>query len=275
MKPSLLRKTWTHLALMLLAGLVLLPFLYVLLISFGQGVVGIGAAVPEAFTADNYRRLFSETLYLQWLSNSLVISLVTALAALVLVSVSVYVFSRLRFAGKEHLFQGLLLIQVFPLTLSMVSLFKLFVALGLINRMESLMLVNTVLSSAGLILMAKGYFDTIPIELDEAAAMDGAGRLTILRRILLPLAKPMLTVVALQSFVLSYNEYVIASAVMNQGLGAIPLAVGLQSMIQGQFGTNWALYCAGAVVGSLPMLALFYALQKYFVGGLTDGSVKS
>jgi ABC-type maltose transport system permease subunit len=93
--------------------------------------------------------------------------------------------------------------------------------------------------------------------------------------LLIPLAKPMLAIVAIQSFVIAYNEYAIASTIMTQGLDTLPLAVGLQSMIFGQYSTNWSLYSAGAVLGSLPMIIIFYSLQKYFIGGLTDGGVKA
>ena len=100
-------------------------------------------------------------------------------------------------------------------------------------------------------MIAKGYFDTIPYDLDEAAVMDGATKLQILWKITLPLAKPMLAIVAIQSFVIAYNEYVIASAVMTTNILSMPLSVGLQSMIVGQFGINWSIYCAGAILGSI------------------------
>ncbi len=192
----------------------------------------------------------------------------------ILVSVTVYVFSRLRFLGKEKLFNFLLLIQIFPLTLSMVSIFRIFVAIGLLNKMPGLIIIDSTLASAGLVMIAKGYFDTIPYDLDEAAVMDGATKLQILWKITLPLAKPMLAIVAIQSFVIAYNEYVIASAVMTTNILSMPLSVGLQSMIVGQFGINWSIYCAGAILGSIPMIILFYSLQKYFIGGLTEGGVK-
>ena len=192
----------------------------------------------------------------------------------ILVSVTVYIFSRLRFLGKEKLFNFLLLIQIFPLTLSMVSIFRIFVAIGLLNKMPGLIIIDSTLASAGLVMIAKGYFDTIPYDLDEAAVMDGATKLQILWKITLPLAKPMLAIVAIQSFVIAYNEYVIASAVMTTNILSMPLSVGLQSMIVGQFGINWSIYCAGAILGSIPMIILFYSLQKYFIGGLTEGGVK-
>jgi arabinogalactan oligomer/maltooligosaccharide transport system permease protein len=268
-------KSLVQLCLLLLAVVILLPFVYIVLISFGKNVIGTSTVVPKELTFDNYIKLFNETGFLDWFKNSLIVALGTMVIAVILVSVTVYVFSRLKFRGKTGLFNFILLIQIFPLTLSMVSLFHIFVQLDLVNKLFGLILVDSVVSSAGLVLLAKGYFDTIPFELDEAAMIDGASKFHIITRITLPLAKPMLAVVAIQSFVLSYNEYVIASTVMSEGLGNMPLAVALQSMITGQYGQNWSLYCAGAVLGSIPMLILFYSLQKYFIGGLTEGSVKS
>ncbi len=263
-----------HIMLLLLAAITILPFAYILMISFGKSVVGTQATIPEAFTLDNYKRLFQETKFLDWLQNSLVIALATMAIAVVFVSIAVYAFSRLKFLGKEKLFNFVLLIQIFPLTLSMVSIFRIFVSLGLLNDLKGLILVNSTISSAGLILLAKGYFDTIPYQLDEAAMMDGASKAQILYYILLPLAKPMISIVAIQSFVIAYNEYVIASTVMTGGLDSMPLAVGLQSMIAGQFGTNWSLYCAAAILGSVPMVALFYAFERQFIGGMIEGGVK-
>jgi len=260
--------------LVLMAFITVLPFAYIILIAFGKNIVGTSATIPTEYTFDNFRRLFSETEFLSWAMNSLVISLVTMIVSTIFVSICVYVFSRMRFRGRRGLFQFILLIQIFPLTLSMVSIFRIFVSLGLLNDLKGLIIVDSTISSAGLVLLAKGYFDTIAYELDEAAMVDGANRFQILTKIIMPLAKPMLAVVAIQSFVIAYNEYVIASTVMTQGLDTMPLAVGLQSMITGQYGTNWSLYCAAAILGSIPMIALFYCLQKYFIGGLTDGSVK-
>jgi arabinogalactan oligomer/maltooligosaccharide transport system permease protein len=268
------KKIRTHCFLFLVMCTVLLPFIYIVLISFGEGVTGTDAQIPERFSWNNYELLFRETKFLNWMCNSIAVALCTMLLSVLLVSASAYVFSRLKFKGRENMFNFILLIQIFPLSLSMVSLFKIFIALGLINKLPSLILVNSVMASAGLILLAKGYFDTIPIELDEAALIDGANRIQVLWRITLPLAKPMFAIVGVQSFVIAYNEYVLASAIMSQGLDTIPLAVGLQSLIAGQYGTNWSLYCAGAVLGSIPMLFLFYSLQKFFIGGLTDGGVK-
>jgi len=276
MKKShpLVKKMCVHAFLIFLAIVTITPFAYIVMIAFGKNIVGTSATIPKEFTLANFQRLFRETAFLDWIKNSLWIGLVTMIISVVFVSITVYAFSRLRFHGKQKLFQFILLVQVFPLTLSMVSIFRIFVTLGILNDIKGLIIVNTTLASAGLVLLAKGYFDTIPFEIDEAAMVDGASRLQTLIHVILPLAKPMLAVVAIQSFVIAYNEYVIASTVMTQGLDTMPLAVGLQSMITGQYGTNWSMYCAAALLGSLPMIVLFYSLQKYFIGGMTEGSVK-
>jgi len=269
-----LKKLIAHFFLLGLTIITLIPFLYIILIAFGKNVVGTSATIPKEYTLNNFSRLFVETKFLSWIQNSLVIAFSTMVISVIFVSITVYVFSRMKFHGREKLFQFILLIQIFPLTLSMVSIFSIFVNLGIINDLKGLVLINSTISSAGLVLLAKGYFDTIPYEIDEAAMMDGASRLQTCFRVILPLAKPMMAVVAIQSFVIAYNEYAIASTVMTEGLTSMPLAVGLQSMITGQFGTNWSMYCAAAILGSIPMIILFYSLQKYFIGGLTEGSIK-
>ncbi|MPN40794.1 Maltose transport system permease protein MalG [bioreactor metagenome] len=198
----------------------------------------------------------------------------TTAVSLVLTSISAYAFSRLRFKGSEKLFPLVLLIQVFPLTLSMVSIFKIMNVFGLVDNISGLIVVDSIVASAGLVLLAKGYFDRIPYELDEAAQIDGANRFTILIKIILPLVKPMLGVIAVQSFVIAYNEYTLANVIMTGGFKSMPLAVGLQSMMQGQYATNWPAYCAAAVLGSIPMVLIFYSMQKNFIDGLSDGGVK-
>lgn len=267
-------KVVSNIFLLTLAIITITPFAYIIMIAFGKNIIGTSATIPKELTLLNFQRLFTETAFLNWIFNSIVIGLTTMMISVIFVSITVYVFSRMRFYGKEKLFKFVMLIQIFPLTLSMVSIFRIFVTLGILNDIKGLIIINSTLSSAGLVLLAKGFFDTIPYEIDEAAMVDGASRFQTLTKVILPLAKPMLAVVAIQSFVIAYNEYVIASTVMTQGLKTMPLSVGLQSMISGQYGTNWSMYCAAAILGSVPMIVLFYSLQKYFIGGITEGSVK-
>jgi len=254
---------------------ILLPFIAIVLISFGKDViVESGSFLPSEFTLANYVSVFKEFRFVNWFWNSIYLSLGTMVISVLITTITVFALSRVRFRGRNILFSAILLVQVFPLTLSMVSIFKIFSSFGLLDKIEGLMLSDAVMASAGMVLLAKGYFDTIPFEIDEAAKIDGAGLLTLFSRIILPLVKPIIAIVALQSFVLAYNEYVIASVVMTGGFKSMPLAVGLQSMIEGQYGINWPRYCAAAIMGSLPMIVLFYSMQRYFIGGLSEGGVK-
>lgn len=263
-----------HIMLAILAITVMIPFVYILLMAFGKNVTGVSSSIPSEFTLDNFRKLTSEHQFIRWLVNSLLLSGASMCLSVVLTSITVYVMSRLKFAGKMNFFNGILLVQIFPLSLSMVSVNKIFASFGLLNKLWGLVLIDSVMASIGLVLLAKGFFDSIPYELDEAAMIDGANLWQVLWYVICPLVKPMLAIVAVQSFVLSYNEYVIANVVMTNGFQSMPLAVGLQSLIAGQYGTNWGVYCAAAVIGSMPMVILFYSLQKYFIAGLTEGGVK-
>lgn len=264
-----------NLFLLIFALSVLIPVLYMIVISFGKNVMSLETGVlPKEFTLKNYYDLFTKHQFLDWIKNSLIISLGTMVLTVVLTSLGAYTFSRLDFYGKKVAFNTILLIQIFPVTLSMVAIHQILNALGLLNKIISLILVDTVMALAGLILLAKGYFDTIPKELEESAFIDGANKGTVLVMIIIPLVKPMLAVIAVQSFVLAYNEYVIANVVMTGGFKSMPLAVGLRSMFEGQYGINWPRYCAAALIGSLPMLVLFFTLQQYFISGLTEGSMK-
>jgi ABC-type maltose transport system permease subunit len=232
------------------------------------------AVLPKAYTLQNYIDLFVKNRFFNWITNSIILALATMVLAVILTAFSVFAFSRLRFKGRENLFTAVMIIEVFPLTLSMVSIHKIFVAFGMLDKIAGLVWVDSVMASAGMVLLAKGYFDSIPYELDEAAKIDGASRFMIMRKVILPLVKPMLAIVAVQSFVLAYNEFTIANVVMTGGFMSMPLSVGLQSLIAGQYGTNWSVYCAAAVLGSAPMVIVFYSMQKYFIGGLAEGGVK-
>jgi len=268
-------KIVSNVILAIIAATIVMPFIAIILISFGKDIIVAGGNIfPKEYTIDNYKEVLTQFRFTDWIKNSIYLATGTMIISLTITTVSVYSLSRINFFGKDNLFSSILLVQVFPLTLSMVSIYKIFSAMGLLDKIEGLMISNSVMAAGGMVLLAKGYFDSIPRELDEAAKIDGAGVFGIFIKIILPLVKPVLAIVALQSFVLAYNEYVIASVVMTGGFRSMPLAVGLQSMIEGQYGINWARYCAAAVMGSIPMLILFYSMQRYFIGGLTEGGVK-
>ena len=259
-KNKLIRNIGVHAILIVLALIVLIPFVYILLISFGKDLLDITGYGDMGFSVDNYEKLFTETKYLHWLGNSLLVSLATMLISLVMVSVASNVFSKYKFAGREALFRTMLLIQIFPLTLMLVSLFKIFAALELLNKLIGLVIIDSVIATAGLILVSKGYFDTIPYEIDEAAMIDGANRFQVLIHITLPLVKPILGIVAIQSFVLTYNEYAIAIMLITSGAEKMTVAVGLQSLIYGQFQQNWNVL-GRRHLASLPIFILFYSFK--------------
>jgi len=264
-----------NLFLLVFALTVIVPILYMIVISFGENIMSLDTGVlPQKFTLNNYYALFIKHQFVDWIRNSLIISLGTMVLTTIFTSLGAYTFSRLDFYGKKIAFNAILLIQIFPLALSMVAIHQILSALGLLNKIISLVFVNTVMALPGSILLAKGYFDTIPKELEESAFVDGANKGIVLIMIIIPLVKPILAVIAVQSFVLAYNEYVIANVVMTGGFKSMPLAVGLRSMFEGQYGINWPRYCAAALIGSLPMVVLFFTSQRYFISGLTEGSVK-
>lgn len=273
-KTTLLVRVIMQTVLLAVAVSVLIPFVYIVLISFGENVTSSSAILPDGYTLDNYRRLFSDTQFPRWIANSILLAVSSMLLGSVLCSTAAYIFGRFRFAGKRALYRLILLLQIFPLTLSMVSINKIFQTLGLINKLPGLILIDSAMAAAGLVFVAVGYITGVPYSLDEAAMIDGAGRFRIFLHIMLPLLRPMFVFVCIQSFVTSYNEYVIANVVMTEGFEKMPLAVGLQSLIAGQYGTNWSVYCAGAVLGSIPMLLLFYFLQRNYITGSTEGGVK-
>ena len=261
--------------LIIFAISVLVPIIYVVIISFGKNVTSLdGGVLPTSYTLQNYKDLFTEFQFKNWIINSIVISMGTMVLTLVFATVGAYVFSRFDFVGRMVTYKTILLIQIFPLTLSMVAIYKMVSMLGLINTQISLILVNTVMALPYSILLSKGYFDTIPKDLEESAYMDGASKARTLWLVIIPLVKPIIATIAISSFVLAYNEYVLANVLMSGGFESMPLAVGLRSMFAGQYGVNWPRFAAAASLGSIPMLIIFMVFQDHFVSGLTDGSVK-
>jgi arabinogalactan oligomer / maltooligosaccharide transport system permease protein len=239
--------------------------------------------IPRNATLANYTELLRSERhpYLQWMGNSLRISTTTAILGLFLTALASYAFSRFRFRGRRSLLQTILLIQVFPNFLNMVALFLLLQQLGRYELTAWLGL-NT---HGGLILLylggvlgintwlMKGYFDSIPRDLDESAMMDGATHWQSFRYVILPLVQPILVVVGLLTFITTYSEFVLAR-VMLQSPGNYTLAVGLSLFIRGQFTQRWGQFAAGALLGALPIVVIFLLLQQYLVSGLTAGAVK-
>jgi arabinogalactan oligomer/maltooligosaccharide transport system permease protein len=233
---------------------------------------------PEAITFDHFRDVLGATdaqgrwLFGRQLLASIVVSGATTLVGLSLAVTAAYSLSRYRFPGKQSGMQLLLVTQMFPGTLMLVPLYSILQSLRLIDHWGGLVLVYATTSLPFCVWMLKGYFDTIPKELEEAATMDGASPWQVFTKVVLPLARPALAVTALFSFMTAWNEFILAATLLNDA-ARFTLPVALQRFV-GEYKTEWGHFAAGALIVSAPVMALFFALQKYLVGGLTAGAVK-
>jgi arabinogalactan oligomer / maltooligosaccharide transport system permease protein len=274
---------WRHLILLLALVFALFPILWVVSAAFSNTGLQSQTLVPEEASLDNFRSLMSEPghpPFWRWFWNSMIVNTVTAVAQVFLCACAAYAFSRLRFQGRRPGLLALLLVQMFPNLLAVVALFLLmqridgmFPAIGL-GSIWGLILIYMGGSLGVNTWLMKGFFDTIPVELDEAAMVDGATHTQIFFGVMLPLAAPILAVVALFSFVFSQAEFAIADAILGQNDQNRTLAVGLSRFILAGFDNRWGPFAAGALVAAVPTVALWFFLQRFVVSGLTAGSVK-
>jgi arabinogalactan oligomer/maltooligosaccharide transport system permease protein len=233
---------------------------------------------PSEVTFEHFRDVLGTVdqqgrwLFGRQLFASIAVSGATTLVGLSLAVTAAYALSRYRFPGKQSGMQMLLITQMFPATLMLVPLFSILQTLKLLDSLAGLVLVYATSSLPFCVWMLKGYFDTIPKELEEAALMDGASPWQIFVKVVLPLARPALAVTALFSFMTAWNEFILAATLLNDAT-RFTLPVALQQYV-GEYKTEWGHFAAGALIVSAPVMALFFGLQKYLVGGLTAGAVK-
>jgi arabinogalactan oligomer/maltooligosaccharide transport system permease protein len=228
---------------------------------------------PEAWSTSNFVSVMTDQPFGRWLLNSVVVALFTTLAGIVLSCTAAYAFSRFKFPGRRAGMMSFLVSQMFPGVLTLIPLYIIMVqVLGLGNSQLGLIIVYATTSIPFSVWMLKGYFDTIPKELEEAAIIEGASAGTIFWRIVLPLAKPAVAITALFSFMTSWNEFILAATFMDkEEMYTAP--VGLRFFVGG-FSQQWGYFAAGSIIVSIPVVVLFLYLQKYLVSGLTAGSVK-
>ncbi len=253
----------------------LYPILNVITISLRPGdklLTRSLAIIPEGATLENYRRLFFEQPFLRWLGHSLLVSLTVTAVGVVLASTAGYAFSRYRFKGRDGAMIGLLVTQMFPATMILIPLFLMLINLGLFNSFLGLIVVYTSTALPFCIWQMKGYYDTIPKSLEEAATIDGCTPFETFWRVVLPLAAPALVITALFSFMTAWSEYLVANVILqDQELFTLPLGL---KLFQSDLQVSWGLYSAGALMMSAPIVILFLALSRFLVGGLTLGGVK-
>jgi len=273
---------WRHLVMAVVVAFALFPVIVVISASFNpRGGIQSQKLIPSSLTLDNYRALTGDknVPFYHWMRNTVVISGVAALANTFLSALAAYSFSRMRFKGRRSGLLAILLVQMFPITLLMVAIFLMmqniggiFPAVGLGTQLGLILVYMGGALGVNTWLM-KGFFDTVPRSLDESALIDGATHWQIFWRIILPLAAPVLAVVAMLGFITAVNEYVLASVLLRD-VNDFPLSVGLFRFIDNDFGAEWGPFAAGALLSAVPVVVLFQFLQRFIVSGLTAGAVK-
>ncbi len=271
-----LSNTLIHILLVMMSIIWLIPFVCILLQSFRvENTWQVGYVIPQHWGLDNYRNLI-QTDFPRWYLNTLIMAFVTAILQTVIVLCMSYTLSRFRFKMRQPLMRFMLILGMFPGMLSMIILYRVLKDLGLTqaNAVPGLILVYVASSGMGYY-VSKGFFDTIPTSLDEAARVDGATRAQILYKIILPLSKPIVIYTVLTAFMAPWGDFVFARYISFGASAGKNVAVGLYDWLnKDQINKSYTLFCAGGVLVALPVTLLFMFLQKYYVEGVTGGAVK-
>jgi len=282
MNKWLRENLWRHAFAIFMCVFSLFPLYLVVLSSLSTGgSLQLTSFIPREISWENYTLLFHDPTipYLTWVKNSMIIASTVAISSVVIGAASAFAFSRLKFKGKKFGIQLLLLVQMFPAVLALSAIYV------IMERVYSFAPGIGLGSQAGLILvylggsmgvniwLLKGFVDSIPAELDEAAKIDGASPVQTYWLIFIPLATPVLAVVCLLSFIGTFNEFILARLFLVEMSGRT-VAVGLQQFVGGQYSSNWGPFAAGSILASIPIVIIFLSLQRYIVNGLTAGSVK-
>lgn len=269
-----------HLVLLFLSVVWLIPILWLFVTSF-SGYKGINTShfFPETWTLDNYAQLFlrsdSIVQYPRWFWNTLVIASFSCLISTILVLMVAYTMSKLRFAGRKGLMSFAIILNMFPGVLSMIAIYFILKTMGLTNSHLGMIIVYS--AGAGLgYLICKGFMDTISVSLSEAARLEGASEAKIFWSVIIPLSKPIIVYTVINAFLAPWADFVFAKLMLNSGVATDwTVAIGLFNMLgKSMINKYFSVFCAGGVIIAIPISALFVIMQKFYVEGITGGSVK-
>ncbi|MCR5807158.1 MAG: sugar ABC transporter permease [Oscillospiraceae bacterium] len=273
-----LSRTLIYIFLTVLCIIWLIPFLYLLMQAFrGESRSMVAYIFPKKWSLENFRILFTETNFLHWYANTLIIASFNAVLQSVIVLSVAYALSRMRFKGRKFIMNVMLVLGMFPGFLSMISTYFILKLIGLTseNSVPGLILVYAASSGMGYYI-AKGFFDTIPKSLDEAARIDGASRSRVFFRIIMPISKSIIIYTIMMAFMAPWGDFMYASLITFGHERAYNVAVGLYKWLDKEHINNYfTVFCAGGLCVSAPITILFMFLQKYYVEGVTGGAVKS
>lgn len=270
-----------HVMLTILSVVWLLPFAWLILHSFrGESTSYVNYIIPKEFTFDNYIRLFQGELTLNFgrmFVNTLIVSICSCIVSTVFVLMVSYAMSRLRFKSRLKLMSVSLILGMFPGFMSMIAIYFIFVNIGLQDANFSylkLILAYSLGAGAGFFIM-KGFFDTIPKSVDEAAMIDGATKSQVFTKIILPLSKPILVYTVLMAFIGPWADFVLAKVLLRDATEFYTVAIGLTTMLDRAYVSDYfTTFCAGAVIVAIPITIVFIALQRFYVEGVTGGAAK-
>jgi arabinogalactan oligomer/maltooligosaccharide transport system permease protein len=274
------RVGWRHIVGLLALAFSLFPILFVVSAALNPlGTLSSSELIPTGASPENFQHLFADTSFVLWFLNSMIIGLLSAGLGMFVSACAAFAFSRYRFRGRRVGLLSILLVQMFPQFLAIVALYLMFATvtdiwppIGFNTRWGILLLYLGGALGVNTWLM-KGFFDTIPKDLDESARVDGATHTQIYFGIILPLVAPILAVTGLLGFITTVNEFLIASVFLTDD-GSKTAAVGLYGLVSAERNNNFGVFAAGSLILAIPTVLLFQFLQRYIVGGLTAGAVK-
>lgn len=266
-----------YVVLIIMAVVWLFPFFGIVLESFKtETLMRTNYLFPKQFGFDHYTKLFTETDFLKWFTNTAIMGVATAVLQTFFILTMSYTLSRLRFKGRKGLMNFMLILGMFPGFLTMILIYKVFADLGLTMDRAPIGLIIVYCASSGMgYYVSKGFFDTIPKSLDEAARIDGATRFQVLYKVILPLSKPIVIYTILMGFMAPWGDFMMASYIIHENSVGMNVAVGMYEWLsKANIDQKYTLFCAAGVIVAIPVVTVFLLLQKYYVEGVTGGAVK-